>query len=246
MKDLSNKKVVNGIIKILAVLAIVVALFGLMLAACLKIEGVSSRILPLFPRYNLALEGIKIFEDDPQPIKRGNEIFKGKNSDQEIMATALGIDHPSWPVILDFIKSEIAFRKSDRNLPLEETLSTEGQSADNQNATHKSALAEINYDRIKTIFVVRVRNVLKAGGKPLTEPYRAVVFEPSQKKFRRVYDFLSFEEFKLDLKKMLVGELEFYSIILAIIAVLCNIALYFIKKYFRAYLKVDKITTEAA
>ena len=76
------------------------------------------------------------------------------------------------------------------------------------------------------------------------EPYRAVVLEPSQNKYRRVYDFLSFEEFKLDLKKMLVGELEFYSIIFAIIGVLCNIALYFIKKYFRVYLRADNITTE--
>ncbi len=236
MKGLSTEKMVNGIIKTLTVLATVIILFGLMLAACLKIESVSSIILPLYPRYNLALEGIKILQADPQPIKRENEIYINPKTNKPIMVTILGIDNPSWSVILDFIKSEIAFRKSDRNQPVEEILNIEDQSDDNQNVTHKSKLSEINYNRIKTIFVVRVRDVMKVGGKPLTEPYRALIFEPSQKKLRRVYDFLSFEEFKFDIKKMLVGELELYSYVLAIIAVLCNIALYCIRKYFKAYL----------
>jgi len=236
MRYLSTKKMVNGIVKTLIVLANVIVLFGLMLAACLKIEGVASRTLSLYPRYSLALDGIKILEDNPQAMKKGNEIIKSADNDQEIMVTVLGIDNPSWSVMLDFIKSEIAFRKSDRNQTIEETLSREEQSDANENATHKKALTKINYDRIKTIIVVRVRDVIKVGGKPITEPYRAVVFEPSQKKFRRVYDFLSFEEFKLDLKKMLVGELEFYSIVFAIIAVLCNIPLYYIRKRFKDYL----------
>lgn len=236
MKNLSTKKMVNGIVKTLNVLAIVIVLFGLMLSACLKIEWVASRILPLYPRYSLALEGIKVFEDNPQVIKKENEIVKTADTDSGTVATVLSIDHPSWSVMLDFVKSEIAFLKSDRNQTIEETLGIEGQSDDNENATNKKTLTKINYDRIKTILVVRVRNVATIGDKPITEPYRAVVIEPSQNKLRRVYDFLSFEEFKLDLKKMLVGELEFYSIVFAIIAVLCNIALYFIRKHFKAYL----------
>ena len=236
MKDLSTKKIVNGIVKTLTFLATVIVLFGLTLAASLKIEWVASRTLSLYPRYSLALEGIKVFEDNPQVVKKGNEIVKHEGTEQEIMATVLGIDHPSWPVMLDFIKSEIAFRKSDRNLTIEETLSTKDRSDDNENATNKKTLTQINYDRIKTIIVIRVRNVSTIGGKPITAPYRALVSNPPQKEARRVYEFLSFEEFKLDLKKMLVGELEFYSIVFAIVAILCNIPLYFIRKHFRGYL----------
>jgi len=236
MKDLSTKKMVNGIVKTLTVLAIVIVLFGLMLAACLKIEWVASRTLSLYPRYSLALEGIKIFEDNPQVVKKGNEIMKGEGTDQGIMATVLSIDHPSWSVMLDFIKSEIAFRKSDRNQTIEESLSRENHSDANENATNKKTLTKINYDRIKTMIVIRVTGVIKAGGKPITAQYRVLVFDPSQKGSRLVYDFLSFEEFKFDIKKMLVGELEFYSIVSAIIAVLCDIALYFIRKHFKGYL----------
>jgi hypothetical protein len=236
MNNLSTKKIVNGIVKTLTVLTTVIVLFGLILAACLKIERVASRILPLYPRYGLALEGIKVFEGNPQVIKNENEIIKDEDTDREVMATLLDIDHPSWSVMLDFIKSEIAFLKSDRNQTIEETVSIEDQSDDNENATNKKTLTKINYDRIKTIFVVRARNVPTIGGKSITAPYSVQVIDPSQKRNRKVYEFLSFEEFKLDLKKMLVGELEFYSIVSAIIAVLCNIALYFIRKHFKAYL----------
>jgi len=243
MKDLNTKKLVSWIMRILLVLATVITLFGLILAGCLKIERVSSVILPLFPRYSLALDGIKTLKQDPHPMKQGNVIINSAKTDKAIMATVLTIDNPSWQVILDFIKSEIAFRKSDRNQPIEEISRAEGQSDDSQTATHKIALAEINYDRIKSIFVLRVRDVVKVGNKPITEPYRALVFEPSQKKFRRVYDFLSFEEFRLDLKGMLSGELEFYSYLFAIIGVLCNIAFYLIRRHFKAYLESDKLIT---
>ena len=236
MKDLSTKKMVNGIVKTLTVLATVIVLFGLMLAACLKIEGVASWTLSLYPRYSLAMEGIKVFEENPQIIKKENEIIKSEDTDQGIMATVLSIDHPSWSVMLDFIKSDIAFRKSDRNQTIEESLSRKDQSDANENATHKKAPTKINYDRIKTIFVIWVTGVIKVGDKPITAQYRAMVFDPSQRRNRIVYEFLFFEEFKSDLKKMLVGELELYSIVSAIIAVLCNIALYYIRKHFKAYL----------
>lgn len=236
MSDLSTKKIVNGLVKALTILAVIIALFGLMLAACLKIEGVASRTLSLYPRYSLALEGIKILEDNPEVMKDENGIMTHPGTDQEIRATILTINHPSWSVMLDFIKSEIAFRKSDRNRTVEETLSIENHSDANESTTHNKTITRINYDRIKTIIVVWVRNVARIGGKPITEPYRAMVIEPSRMEMRRVYGFLSFEEFKFDIKKMLVGELEFYSIVFAIIAVLCNIALHCIRKYFKTYL----------
>lgn len=236
MEYLSIKKVANGIVKILRVLTTIIILFGLMLAASLKIEKVASKTLSLYPRYSLALEGIEVLKNDPQFIKKDDEIIKSEDSDQGVMTTALCIDHPSWPVMLDFINSEIAFLKSDRNQAIEGVLGTENQSDDNEDATNKKMLTEINYDRIKSIFVIRVTGVLKVGNKPITATHRTQVFDESQKANLMVYDFLSFEEFKFDIRKMLVNELELFSILLAIIAVLCNIGLYCIRKYFKAYL----------
>jgi len=240
LKKIGYKKIANSIIRLLTILTYFLTLCGLLLAAGLKSDSISSKILPLFSRYNLAMEGIKILEDEPHPITP-----RKKENDPVIMATVLSIDHPSWPVMLDFMRSEIAFRKSERNEPIEEKLGAEEQPSDNSNIPHKTILPEINYNRIKTIFVIRVKNVMKVGTKPLTEPYRVIVLWPPNKG-RRVYDFLSFEEFRLDMKKMLVGELEFYSYLLAIVAVIGNIALHIIKRYCRPYLKDENPITETA
>ncbi len=62
---------------------------------------------------------------------------------------------------------------------------TEDQSDGNENATNKKTLTKINYDRIKTIFVIRMRN-LTVGGKPINAPYNALVSNPSQKEARVV------------------------------------------------------------
>ena len=70
MNDLSIKKVVNGLVKTLSILAIIIALFGLILAACLKIETVASKTLSLYPRYSLAMEGIKVFEEFKSDLKK--------------------------------------------------------------------------------------------------------------------------------------------------------------------------------
>jgi hypothetical protein len=232
--------VVSGIIRILTVLATLITLFGLVLAACIKTDSVSSIILPLYPRYNLALEGIKVLQAKPQPLKQGDKPAKGSTEDKPIMATFLGIDHPSWAVMLDFIKSDIAFRKSDRNLPTKEPFVILD---DNEKVTQTSKLPKINYDRIKTILVLRVRDVLQIGGTPVNAPYRMLIVDPTQVgKPRRVYDFLSFEELKLDLKKMFINELEFYSIVCAIIGFICNIVLFIIRKY---YLKGNNLTAIA-
>ena len=93
-----------------------------------------------------------------------------------------------------------------------------------------------------------VRNVFKVGNKPLTEPYRVFTTVPPSTtiKSRRIYDFLSFEEFNLDMKKMLVGELEFYSIILAIVAVLGAMLLHVIKRAFRSNLKKNDLVVDSA
>ncbi len=143
MKKISLKRLANFAINGLTILTYILTLIGLLLAAGLKKDSISSKILPHYSRYNLAIKAIKIFEDEPQAMKRGDEPIKGANTGKIIMATVLDIDHPSWPVMLDFMKSDIAFRKSDRNEPTEENLSTSGQLSDNSNTPHKDVLPEI-------------------------------------------------------------------------------------------------------
>ena len=190
----------------LTILTYALTLCGLILAAGLKLDTVSSKILPYYPRYKSAMKAIEILADNPQPLTKGGEIII-KEDGKPNLVTILGIDHPSWPVMLDFMKSEIAIRTSDINDPVKENIDPAEKSSDNQGTKNEVGLPEIDYDRIKAIFVLRVKNFLKAGNKPITEPYRVYTFVPPSnigRKNRRIYDFLSFEEFKLDIKKMLV------------------------------------------
>jgi hypothetical protein len=143
-----------------------------------------------------------------------------------VKGTVLSIDNPCWPVMFDFMRSEIAFRKSDRNYKLNDKQNDNEQSA-NETTTE---IDEINWGRIKTIFVIYLSNVAKVGNKPLSEPFRAIVFWPGLKA-HNVYGFLSFEEFRLDIKKMLTEELEYYSYFLALVGAIGTIFLPLIKKY---------------
>lgn len=211
----------------LSILPIVLTLLGVSLLFGLTIDSFSSKILSLYPRYNLAMEAITILEGEPKPIMINNELQKDKKG-KEVIATTLGIDHPSWPVMFDFIRSETAFRKSIRNEPIQENIAMDEESSVNPNTTQKDVDPEINFDRIKSISIIRVRGVPKVGGKSLTEPYRTIVMWPPLK-FRRVYDFLSFEEFKLDIKKMLVDELESLARLISVIAAVCTLLLFIAK-----------------
>ena len=247
MDEKKVRRLVNRTISGLTILTYALTLCGLILTAGLKLDSVSSEILPHYPRYKSAMKAIEILADDPQPLTKDGELFTAKDG-KPILATVLGIDNPSWPVMLDFMKSEIAIRKSDINDPVKEKVNPVEPPQDNQNATNEVMLPEIDYDRIKAIFVIRVKDVIKAGNKPLTEPYRVFTTVPpsTTAKWRRIYDFISFEEFRLDIKKMLVGELEFYSIILAIVAVLSAIFLHVIKRAFRSNLKKNDLVMDSA
>ena len=247
MDEKKVRRFVNRTISGLTILTYALTLCGLILTAGLKLDSVSSNILPYYPRYKSAMKAITILADVPQPIMRDGEILS-KDGGEPTLTTVLGIDHPSWPVMLDFMKSEIAIRKSDINDQVNKNVDPVEKSSDNQSTTNEVVLPEINYDRIKTIFVIRVRDVLKVGNKPLTEPYRVFTTVPpsTTMKWRRIYDFLSFEEFNLDMKKMLVGELEFYSIILAIVAVLGAMLLHVIKRAFRSNLKKNDLVVDSA
>jgi len=234
MHEQKSKRFLNRTINALTFITYGLTLCGLILTALLKLDSVSSIILPYYPRYRSAMKAIEILADNPQPITKDGEIINEKDGNP-ILAAALGVDSPFWPVMIDFMKPEIAIRKSDINDPVKEKIAPDELSPEHQSDTNDVMLPEINYNRIKAFFVIRVKNVIKAGNKPLTEPYRVLTTVPpsTKVKWRRIYDFLSFEEFKLDIKKMLVGELEFYSIVLSIVAVLITILLHVIKRVFR-------------
>lgn len=220
----------NVFLTVLLILASILTILSLLLAMGLKRESISSSILPYYSRYKLAMEAIKVFEADPQTFEDKNGPVKDDQGNP-IQGTLLGIDNHSWQVMLDFIRSEIAFRKSDRNYRIDEKQNTDEPSK-NQSAYQDS---EINWDRIKTIFVLYIKNVAKVGNKPLAEPYRALVFWPGHKG-NNVYSFLSFEEFRLDLKAMLTQELEYYSYFIALIGAIGTILIPIVKKYLRKWM----------
>lgn len=65
----------------------------------------------------------------------------------------------------------------------------------------------IRWDRLKTITSVRL-DVLSAGSKPLVPPYRVLVFSPIPAPpfmlSHHVYEFVSFDEFRLDVRRFLL------------------------------------------
>jgi hypothetical protein len=160
----------------------------------------------------------------------------------------LSIDDPSWGVLLDFIKSDTAIVKSERNEPAnlqtpiqapppvapptESPLASTGQVPPPIEAPKQaqptppvqlttSLLQPINFQRIKTIISVRI-DVLSAGSKPRVPPYNLVVLWPPPVG-RRVYEFVSFEEFRLDLRHMMLEEMEELSLWISVIAFACGL-----------------------
>jgi hypothetical protein len=144
----------------------------------------------------------------------------------------LSIDDRAWGVLLDFIRSETAIRKSERNepsnphslptpAPAPSPPSTEGNSTSPSvsvpPARPEDAPAEINFERIRAILCLKF-SVASAGPKPLSPPYALVVIWPAPPAAHRVYEFLSFEEFRLDLRHMILQEMEGWSLWLAVVA----------------------------
>ena len=217
--NIDKQKLIRNSVSVLFVLSILMALFGILSVGALKINRFSDLILSYYPRYPSALNGIKILEKFDFPLKQ---------KDNSINVGLLNIENPSWPVMLDFIQSNIAFRKSGKNKPF---------------------VDEENKDMIKVIVSASIINsVMRAGNEPLIPPHRLIVFLPNEKshfllnaKHHIVYQFLNFREFKLDVKRMIVGELEFFSWILALIGLaligcVCYIRRSEIKRVFRSYL----------
>ena len=195
----------------LPVLAFFLSVVSLVLSAATYDRRLAQYVLPLYPRYQQAEQALQIF----QARKYTAQEEGGVN----IHVGILDIDDPAWSVMLDFVKSEIAIRKSERNEPGPQMF-IPPTSPGASNSSKAIKLPPIDFYRIKTISSAEFPTI-KAGTKPLAAPYRLIVFFPNNIP-RRVYEFLSFEEFRLDLRQLLVEEVRFGSIIFAACALVLS------------------------
>lgn len=211
-----------------------------MTAAAIKTNSLSDRFLLYYPRYQLALAGFETLRKLNQPT-----LDAGK----EIQVGVLSITDASWPILVQFLQSETATRKSGRGdpsfnqwVPPSPPAPTSTSSPSSSTAVApKSGVAPatspplapsppqgpinipgVDYARIKTIVCVKL-DVLMAGNKPLVPPYHLVVFWPVPIA-RHVYEFLSFDEFLADLKKVMLDEIEAASLWLSVVALAITIA----------------------
>lgn len=192
---------------VLPVIAAFFTVAGLLLNASTYELRLAQHVLPLYPRYQLAQEALAILEDRKYPAA-------GEDG-KEVMIGVLDIDHPSWAVLRDFLESEIAIRKSERSEP-GPAMFTPPTLQGTSERPPPIELPPVDFDRIKTIVAAEVATV-RVGPKPLAPPYRLVVLWPHSVP-RRVYEFLSFREFRLDLRQMLILELRFASIVASSLA----------------------------
>jgi hypothetical protein len=203
---------------------------GLIMAAALKTNSLSDILLSYNPRYSRAMDGFRTLQDLKYPLQIGTNPFQ---------VSILSVDEPAWGVLLNFVRSETAIRKSERNEPSNlPSLPSPTSTPSSPPATGSTSPppapppatettpAQINFDRIKTIIGLQ-RPVATAGPKPLIPPYILGVFwqnSPGQQyDLHSVYEFLSFEEFRLDLKHMILDEMEGWSLWIAFIAFLVGL-----------------------
>ena len=203
------------------------------MAAALKNEALANYLLSWNSRYGEAMAAVRILGDMQYPFPDIPNIKVG----------ILKITDPSWPVMLDFVQSEIAIRKSPRNLPVSpDTVvpqaatnakpDTKGPASIDLNSTPAAQMSmkilKSEFDRAKTIVAVKY-TVAQAGDQPLAPPYRLILTTPlafsQQVATPFVYEFLSFEELRLDLRDMVVGEMEAWALWLAVIAFAVSIVI---------------------
>ncbi len=194
---------------VLPVLAFFLTVAGLVLRGVTYEPRLAQHVLLRYSRYQQAERALQILQERKYPMKDSREVG--------FQVGVLDITDPAWSVMLDFLQSEIAIRKSERNEPGPQMFTpptTPGASE----APKAVELPPIDFHRLKTIISVEIPTI-RAGTKPLVGPNRLIVLFPNTV-FRRVYEFLSFTEFQLDLRLMLVQEVRFGSIVFAGVALL--------------------------
>ena len=212
------------VLKVLPLLAAISTALGILLTASTYKPRLANYILALYPRYRLAEEGRVLLETRKHSLK--------ESSGKEILVSVLDIDHPSWPVVLDFVQSQIAIRKSERNEPGPALLAPPTPEGSPEKPS-PGELPPIDFARIKTIVAAELETP-KAGTKPLVPPYRLIVFWPNLVA-RRVYEFLSFQEFALDLRQMLLLEVRYAGIVASGIAFAITMVLRCLRWALRRY-----------
>ncbi len=216
-------------LSVLSVTAAFLTGLGLIVAAAITNDNLAAKLLPYYPRYLRAMHGFDTLQDMKYPAMSGRDL-SGKP--QFIDVAVLSIDDPGWHVLLDFIQSEIAIRKSERNAPappsprIQSQAPTEGPvevspQPSAQPPSPSQPLPPINFQRIKTIAAFRA-DVMSAGSKPLVPPYNLVVLWPPPIA-RTVYEFLSFEEFRLDLRRMILDEIQGLALWMSVVAFACTL-----------------------
>jgi hypothetical protein len=177
---------------------------GLVLAVGVKNERMADGLLALYPRCRTVMDGFAVLEDMKYPLK----VDEGAPRN----ASVLEITHTSWPIFLEFLKSETAIRKSERSDSIAAKPAQDKQ----------QALPPIDFDKVKTIFVFR-NDVISAGPKALVPPFALHVLWPVGPPMpiaRRAYEFVTFEELRMDLRKMMLDEIEAIGLWMALAAFL--------------------------
>jgi hypothetical protein len=229
------------VLSTLTVIAALLTFSGIVAALATKNDALASKLLPYYPRYLLSSAAMHALEEMSLPLREGN------------VTTNLGIvsiDEPAWPVLLAFIESETAIRKSERTealipQPLAQQpappaappappaqaspdMPTGSGSANAPPAQPTPLVAvqapPINFNRVKTVISVRNSGVISAGTKALVPPYNLLVLWPGNVP-RRVYEFLSFEEFRLDFRKVVLDEIGEWGLWLSAFAFVCGLVL---------------------
>ena len=207
------------VLMILPGVAAFITILGIILSMSLKNEVSARYVMDRYPRYRVASQGVEVL---------GDRKFPAPGSENDALDLGvLEITHPAFPVMLDFIRSEIAVRKSERNEAEGTTASPEDR------ATEPAALPDINFDRLKTISGAKIP-VIRAGPKALIPPYILLVLYPDNVS-RRVYEYHSPEEFDLDLRQHFRSELELYALMATLAALLLGTILMLLRWLNRRY-----------
>lgn len=213
------------IVFILSLVAPALTGVALLTAAGLKTDGLAGWLLTQNPRFRTAMSGLHKLEDFKYPLNYG----LGGPRDVGV----LKITDPSWDVMLDFVQSEIAIRKSIRNLPISPKKAGGQPANSSTSVAGRELIPKKDFYLAKTLVALRFP-VASAGDQPLAPPFRLYLsvasHSPRGMVPREVYEFISFEEFRLDLRRMILNQMEEWSLWLAFIGFAATLLIGVIQK----------------
>ena len=139
-------------LRILSVIAFSFTGLALIMSAELQTEPLASTLLSWNPRYSVAMEALRTLQDRKYPLAVAPHTTE--------KVGIIKITDPGWGVMLDFVQSNIAIRKSERNLP-DSNSSTSAEpkaGAAANTATGSSAtMSKSDFERAKTMIALRLQ-----------------------------------------------------------------------------------------